>query len=121
MAKSRKAERRALSQGELKLVERTRHPALKALPARDLNRLIALVRERRNRARDLANRQRRRSRGKSRGGQLIVAKPDGGELRVTDTRAAGIGPEDLSFWPAHDELWTVTEHAPKRMLYGVPR
>jgi hypothetical protein len=62
-----------------------------------------------------------RSRGKSRGGQLIVAKPDGGELRVTDTRAAGIGPEDLSFWPAHDELWTVTEHAPKRMLYGVPR
>ena len=62
-----------------------------------------------------------RSRGKSNQGQLIVAKPDGGDLRVTDTRAAGVGPEDLSFWPAHNELWTVTEHAPDRMLYGVPR
>jgi hypothetical protein len=62
-----------------------------------------------------------RSRGKSKQGQLIVAKPDGGNLRETDTRAAGVGPEDLSFWPAHDELWTVTEHAPDRMLYGVPR
>lgn len=54
-------------------------------------------------------------------GQLIVATPDGGTLRATDTRTAGVGPEDLSFWPAHDELWTVTEHAPHRMLYGVPR
>jgi hypothetical protein len=54
-------------------------------------------------------------------GQLIVAKPTGGQLRTTDVRPAGVGPEDLSFWPAHDELWSVTEHAPDRMLYGVPR
>jgi hypothetical protein len=59
--------------------------------------------------------------GQFQSGQLIVAKPDGGTLRATDTRAAGVGPEDLSFWPAHDELWTITEHAPNRMLYGVPR
>lgn len=59
--------------------------------------------------------------GQFKPGQLIEAKPDGGTLQATDTRNAGIGPEDLSFWPTHDEIWTVTEHAPNRMLYAVPR
>lgn len=65
-----------------------------------------------------------RSRGASAPGQLVVARPDGaptGTLRTLATRPAGIGPEDLSFWPARNQLWTVTEHAGKRMLYGVPR
>lgn len=56
-------------------------------------------------------------------GELVVAKPQGaptGVLNATDTRPAGRGPEDLSFWPAQNELWTVTEHARWRMLYGVP-
>jgi hypothetical protein len=34
---------------------------------------------------------------------------------------AGIGPEDLAYWSARDELWTVTEHAGRRMLYGYMR
>jgi hypothetical protein len=59
--------------------------------------------------------------GAWRPGQLIVARPEGGELRATAVRPAGVGPEDLSFWPARDELWSLTEHAPNRMLYGVPR
>ena len=65
-----------------------------------------------------------RSNGSTQNGQLIVAAADAaptGSLRATETRRAGIGPEDLSFWPARNELWTVTEHAGRRMLYGVPR
>jgi hypothetical protein len=57
-------------------------------------------------------------------GQLLVARPDAspeGSLRVTQTRPAGIGPEDLSFWPGQGLVWTVTEFAGRRMLYGVPR
>jgi hypothetical protein len=33
----------------------------------------------------------------------------------------GIGPEDLSYSAADDRLWTLTEFAGLRMLYGVPR
>jgi hypothetical protein len=60
--------------------------------------------------------------GNWRPGELIVARPDAQRtLQATETRKAGVGPEDLSFWPARNELWTVTEHAGQRMLYGVPR
>jgi hypothetical protein len=65
-----------------------------------------------------------RSTGASSNGQLIVAKPDAspvGSLKATKTRPAGIGPEDLSYWPGQGRVWTVTEHAGRRMLYGVPR
>ena len=64
-----------------------------------------------------------RSAGSKNNGQLIVASPDAGpvgSLRATETRQAGIGPEDLSYWPAQNQVWTVTEHAGRRMLYGVP-
>jgi hypothetical protein len=64
-----------------------------------------------------------RSRGSDAQGRLILARPDGspsGTLATVATRTAGIGPEDLSFWPGRNEVWTVTEHAGKRMLYGVP-
>lgn len=56
-------------------------------------------------------------------GQLLLATPDAspqGSLHLTDSRPAGIGPEDLSFWPSHNEVWTVTEHAGRRVLYGAP-
>jgi hypothetical protein len=62
--------------------------------------------------------------GKWRNGQLIVARADAspaGTLATVETRKAGVGPEDLSLWPATGLLWTVTEHAGQRMLYGVPR
>jgi hypothetical protein len=56
-------------------------------------------------------------------GQLLLAKPDAspqGTLQPTDARPAAIGPEDLSFWPGHKEVWTVTEHAGRRVLYAAP-
>jgi hypothetical protein len=62
-----------------------------------------------------------RSRGADTHGQLIPATPKNGTLEPGTARRAGIGPEDLSYWPARDEIWTVTEHAGRRMLYGVPR
>jgi hypothetical protein len=62
-----------------------------------------------------------RSRGTDTGGQLIPATPGAdGSLQAGPARAAGIGPEDLSYWPGRDEIWTVTEHPGRRMLYGVP-
>ena len=62
-----------------------------------------------------------RSRGADTPGQLIPATPKDGELVAGTARRPGIGPEDLTFWPGRNELWTVTEHPGKRMLYGVPR
>ena len=62
-----------------------------------------------------------RSRGEATHGQLIPATPNGGTLQAGTARRAGIGPEDLSYWPGRNEIWTVTEHAGRRMLYGVPR
>lgn len=60
--------------------------------------------------------------GNWRNGRLITAQSNGGSLQTLGKpRRAGVGPEDLSFWPAQNELWTVTEHEGQRMLYGVPR
>jgi hypothetical protein len=65
MARSIKQERRLLGADELTLVEKTHHPALGLLPDRDLAELRKLVRERRDRAQDIAARQRRELRGKA--------------------------------------------------------
>jgi len=57
-------------------------------------------------------------------GELISARAGAsptGSLEANGTRPAGIGPEDLPYWPGQDRLWTVTEFAGRRMLYGVPR
>ena len=61
-----------------------------------------------------------RSRGPATRGQLIPATPGAdGSLKAGAPRPAGIGPDDLSYWPGRDEVWTVTEHAGRR-CYGVP-
>jgi hypothetical protein len=65
MARSTKHERRLLSADELTLVERTHHPALGQLPDQELTELRKLIRERRDRAQDIAARQRRELRGKA--------------------------------------------------------
>jgi hypothetical protein len=44
-----------------------------------------------------------------------------GTLRTTATRWSGIGPEDLSYWPSQDAIWTVTEHPGRRAVYACPR
>src|SRR6202030_4489730 len=64
MARSMKHERRLLGADELTFVDKTHHPALGLLPDRDLAELRKLVRERRDRAQDIAARQRRELRGK---------------------------------------------------------
>ena len=66
MATSRKSERRILNKEEFDLVERTRRPAVSDLPVEELSQLITLIRERRDRARDIAHRQSRQQRGKNR-------------------------------------------------------
>jgi hypothetical protein len=40
---------------------------------------------------------------------------------VTNNLEVAIGVEDLSYWPGKDELWTVTEHPGKRIVYATGR
>ena len=71
MAQSRKADERYLDKDERELCERARQPALREMKKDDLTDLAKRLRERRNRARDIARDQRRSA---SRGG-----KPTEGE------------------------------------------
>jgi hypothetical protein len=96
MTTSRKAERRALSQDEAELVERSHRPGVTSLSDDELGKLTALVRERRDRARDIAHRQRRQSRGKGarpsaeasdRGNRLKAAILGEALTRLNDERA----------------------------------
>lgn len=45
-----------------------------------------------------------------------------GTLEVASAHRAGVGPEDLSHWPTSSggpgQLWTVTEHPGKRLIYA---
>jgi hypothetical protein len=79
MTASRKSEHRALSQDEHELIDRTHRPALTALKQDELSQLIALVRERRDRARDIAHRQRRQVRGKDRAKRAVPENADAGK------------------------------------------
>lgn len=64
MSISRRREDRVLDKSEKELVDQTRHPALGEAGDKDLGKLIKLLRERRDRARDIAKTQRRNVRGK---------------------------------------------------------
>jgi hypothetical protein len=35
--------------------------------------------------------------------------------------ALAVGPEDLAYWPHHDELWNLSEHPLRRYVYALPR
>lgn len=67
MATSRKNEGRLLDAGEMEMVTKSRHPQLQSLGGKELADLLSRLRERRDRALDIANRQRRAVRGKARG------------------------------------------------------
>lgn len=58
-------EKRALNSDEQVLADQARQPGLGALSDRDLSNLVARLRERRNRARDIGDRQGREARGKA--------------------------------------------------------
>ncbi|GAA0524199.1 hypothetical protein GCM10011581_44870 [Saccharopolyspora subtropica] len=66
------------------------------------------------------------SNGQNNAGNFQAAVPDkdtGAGVLTTDgpNRAVAIGVEDLSYWPGNNEVWTVTEHPGKRVLYSVAR
>ncbi|GGA54506.1 hypothetical protein [Pelagibacterium lentulum] len=67
MSTSRRQMDRILDKSEMELVDQTRHPALGEIAGKDLAKLIKLLRERRDRARDIAKSQRRNVRGKGTG------------------------------------------------------
>lgn len=64
MSISRRREERLLDSAERELVDKSRHPAVSQLDDKDLAQLVRLLRERRDRARDIAKTQRRNARGK---------------------------------------------------------
>ncbi|MDP1987417.1 hypothetical protein, partial [Phenylobacterium sp.] len=83
MAITRKEEARALSGDEQELVDRTHHPEIQETSDEDLRDLIRLVRERRNKARDMAHQRRREMRGKGEPrGASASAKDDGSKAKL---------------------------------------
>jgi hypothetical protein len=90
MARSIKQERRLLCADELTLVEKTHHPALGLLPDQDLVELRKLVRERRDRAQDIAVRQRRELRDKAVSKGARAATVDSGTREKRDILAAAV-------------------------------
>lgn len=71
-----------------------------------------------------------RSQGEKNGVLYVAKEPNSatGTLQIESAHRAGIGPEDLSYWPQPPQdrppfvdpsrLYTVTEHAHKRMIYA---
>jgi hypothetical protein len=58
------------------------------------------------------------SRGPAGLGTLYVGEP--GRFRG-HRWALPIGPEDISYWPSTDELWSVTEHPWRRWVFAIKR
>ena len=78
MARSPKQEARALAADERELVDKSRPPAVKSLSNSALASLVKLTRARRDRARAVAERQRREMRGKTSARGAAPTKADEG-------------------------------------------
>lgn len=78
MANTRKEEARALDAEERDLVAKTHHPALQELSDQDLSQLVKLTRERRDKAKTMANQRRREIRGKAAPKGATPSKSDDG-------------------------------------------
>jgi hypothetical protein len=78
MAQSRQMEQRLLDDSEKELVDGSRHPTLNSHSDEDLAKLRVNLRDRRDRARDIANRQRREMRGKVKPAASRAAGNDAG-------------------------------------------
>ena len=58
------------------------------------------------------------SRGSRRRGHLYVGTPGA----LTPYRwALPPGPEDISYWPSRDQLWSLSEHPGRRYVYAMDR
>jgi hypothetical protein len=77
-------ERRALDADELALAEQSRHPRLGELSDRELSDLVSRLRSRRNRARDIADRQGREARAKAAPAGASPARGNKGTLSKHD-------------------------------------
>lgn len=64
MTTSRRNQDRVLDKAEKELVDISHHPGLSAIDDKELGKLIKLLRERRDRARDIGRTQRRNASGK---------------------------------------------------------
>lgn len=78
MAITRKEEARALNADEKELVEKSHHPELQDITDEELPKLAKQLRERRNKARDLAHQRRREIRGKSTPRGATASRADDG-------------------------------------------
>jgi hypothetical protein len=78
MAITRKLEERALDAEERDLVAKSHHPALQDLSDQELTQLVKLVRERRDRAKTIANQRRREMRDKAAPKGAAPSKSDDG-------------------------------------------
>lgn len=58
------------------------------------------------------------SNGKRGNGSLWVGEPGALEQRA---RVLPPGPEDITYWPSRDELWTVTEYPGRRLVLALDR
>jgi hypothetical protein len=58
------------------------------------------------------------SRGRYRLGSLWSGRP--GELRE-HRHQLPVGPEDITYWPEHDQLWSLSEYPGARYVYAMPR
>ncbi len=58
------------------------------------------------------------SRGRYRLGTMYVGEP--GTFR-SSPRALPVGPEDISYWPSTDRLWSLTEYPGRRFVFAMKR
>ncbi len=58
------------------------------------------------------------SNGRFRRGSVWVGRP--GRLRE-HRKQLPIGPEDITYWPSRDELWSLSEYPHERYVYAIPR
>jgi len=58
------------------------------------------------------------SRGPDRPGDLLTGLP--GEFHL-HRKALPAGPEDITYWPATDQLWSLTEHPHQRYVFAIDR
>jgi hypothetical protein len=58
------------------------------------------------------------SRGRRRRGQVHVGEP--GRFR-SFPRTLPVGPEDVTYWPSTDQLWSLTEYPGRRFVFAMDR
>ena len=90
MGRSARHERSVLNTDEIALVEASHHPGLGELSDKELHELTKHVRERRDRARDIAARQRREMRGKAPPHGARPVQEDAGSREKRDVLSAAM-------------------------------